>query len=495
MAAANAILKMAEQEDALFEAYLPERKKFRKGVITEWEDSIEDLIDFIMPGQGEFEFNRLRKKSFKNGVSEWTEGVAILVTVKGDRLPTEIKIGEGHVGLRVFPYVEPVKQCYNCFEYGHIQKFCKAPKKCLVCLEREHGRCEKTAVCMNCRGNHTSLSKTCWMYQRERAIRKVMAYKNVAYITAKGIVASQIGEDWDNEVIGRDGGSRDFPSFPSLPKRRIEYWESKEVPLNGELEELREAKSKAGVNMRGARRWEREQDGSKSFSTQGRGRGRGRGRLGEEERLRLSGSRGTQSPAIRISNVYEALQTEEEEMNQEEVEYEFGNGLPVERAIKRISNIEQRAQKRMIEQLEKKREEDFLSDLMRLIADKGYEQEVEKLLSDKKSTNQRSEEEEYIYWNVTKHRPDWHVPIPEKTKEKLRRRQERYEKQKEEKEAKEREYEEMATRAHQDFGWTRERANQEEDYRRGRLEELMKRIESRVCDKKIVEYEDEAAGQ
>ena len=59
MAAANAILKMAEEEDAQFYAYLPDRKKTRKGIISEWEDSVEELKDFAKPGQGEYTLERI----------------------------------------------------------------------------------------------------------------------------------------------------------------------------------------------------------------------------------------------------------------------------------------------------------------------------------------------------------------------------------------------------------------------------------------------------
>nr|XP_034190392.1 uncharacterized protein LOC117608845 [Osmia lignaria] len=476
MAAANAILKMAEQEGAGFEAFLPERKKTRKGVITEWEDSIEDLEDFIMPGQGEFKFERMKKKVVKDGKSVWTEGVAILVTVKGDRLPTDLKIGAGHVALRIFPYVEQVKQCYKCFAYGHVQMQCRSLKKCLVCLGREHGACDKTPVCLNCGGNHTSLSKTCWIHQREKLIRKVMAYKNVAYATAKGIVASQLGENWDEEDLGRDAGSRDYPM---LPTRRTEWWEAKEVPMEDELELLKEAKKKVKGDRVGIRRWESFSENMRRKQAGGRSRGRGRLRL--EEYAAEDRSPRTQGVTINVANRFDSLQQEEVETGQEEAEYVFGEGLPVERAIKRMSKMEQRAQERIIGQLEKKRDEEFLSDLMKLIKEKGYEQEVERMLNDNKREDQRTEDEEYAYWNTTRHRPNWDIPIPEKTREKLRRRKEKYEAQKAAKEAQEQTLEDIAVRAHQQYGWTKERANQEDDYRRGRLEDLMRRIEGRVC--------------
>ncbi|XP_046141315.1 uncharacterized protein LOC123987722 [Osmia bicornis bicornis] len=440
MAAANEIIKMAEKQGVGYDAFLLDRKKTRRGVITEWEDSIEELIDFVMPGQGDFKFERMRKKVTKDGKKVWTEGIAIMVTVKGDRFPTSIKIGEGHVALNVVPYIDPVKQCYRCFTYGHIQDSCKVVRKCFVCLEKEHGRCDKSPICLNCGGNHTSLSKTCWMHQRERAIRKVMAYKNVAYTyaTAKNIVARQLGVNWENEDLGREGGSRDYPV---LPLKKTDFWELKEVPLDDELYVLREAKNKSDAANMAVRRWENTLGNTRSSNLQNFGRGRGRGRLREEEKRIENSQPGARSINITLENRFEGLQEEEgasslETPAVEEREFQFGNGYPMEKAIKKISLVEQRVHRKLIEQLEKQREENFLSDLMRLIVDKGYEQEVEKMLCENKKRNSPSiEDEDYDYWNTIRHRPNWSVPIPEKIQEKFRRRRERYEAQKAAKEA------------------------------------------------------------
>ena len=52
-------------------------------------------------------------------------------------------------------------------------------------------------------------------------------------------------------------------------------------------------------------------------------------------------------------NRYEDLQDEGEKEG-EEVEYTFGNGLPMERAIKKCSRVEERANRELIEKLKKK---------------------------------------------------------------------------------------------------------------------------------------------
>ncbi|XP_034192513.1 uncharacterized protein LOC117609872 isoform X1 [Osmia lignaria lignaria] len=77
MAAANAILKFAEEDGAANNAFLPERKLVRKGVIVEWEDSIQELRDFVMPGQGDFTLEKMKKRVVREGKSEWIEGTAI----------------------------------------------------------------------------------------------------------------------------------------------------------------------------------------------------------------------------------------------------------------------------------------------------------------------------------------------------------------------------------------------------------------------------------
>nr|XP_034177247.1 uncharacterized protein LOC117602845 [Osmia lignaria] len=427
MATANEILKRAEKDNATFDASLPERKKSRKGVITDWEESIGELEEALVPGQPECTFERLKKKVIKDGKSEWVE--EILATFKGDQLPRELWIGQGHVSVRVFPFIEAVKQCYRCFAFGHIQAQCRnRNRRCIRCLENEHGTCDRPVKCLNCGGNHTSLAKVCWKFQREKAVKKVMAYRNVAYATARDMVSNQLGERgiFEDDGDWRDG-SRDFPALTMRNKMKSsEYWEKFEVSLENELQAIKESRAPVAPQVEAIRGWETIAENMRKDQTEPpRGRGRGRLNLVVEgdpvkTRERLVRRKLIELEKEKWENRYATLQPDSDPED-DEAEYTFGHGELEKAAIKKISRkMEQRANRALIEQLKKQREEEFFVDLLNLIADRGFENEVEKILRKRKYGKPPTEEEEVEYWN-TRHRPDWSVPTPAKTQAKIDR--------------------------------------------------------------------------
>ncbi|XP_076396227.1 uncharacterized protein LOC100880244 isoform X3 [Megachile rotundata] len=193
---ANKMLQDYERSEGIVGVFLPIRKRFRKGVIRDWLGTMEELQEEAMPGQGEYVLERLKRKSReKRRGRKGVVGEPLLIIFRGDALPVSLLIGQGHVGVRIWPYVEQVKQCYRCWRFGHIMKFCKGRKRlCGKCGEDFHGKCEKEAKCVNCKGNHAANEdKKCWMFQKEYAIRKVMAYKNVEFETAKEVIERAAG--------------------------------------------------------------------------------------------------------------------------------------------------------------------------------------------------------------------------------------------------------------------------------------------------------------
>ena len=135
-----------------YSAYIPNRWKFRKSVINEWNDSIESLEEQLKEVQGVFTLERMKKRILRDGKTTWEEGKSILIRMQGDSLPTKLLIGFGHVWLNVVPYVEAVKQCFRCLRYGHIQKACRAKeRRCVICTNQFHGNCTENPKCINCK--------------------------------------------------------------------------------------------------------------------------------------------------------------------------------------------------------------------------------------------------------------------------------------------------------------------------------------------------------
>nr|XP_012146121.1 PREDICTED: glutamic acid-rich protein-like [Megachile rotundata] len=248
---ANGLLKRYGRKEEKIAAFLPRRMKYRRGIIFEWEDSVEELKEEATPGQGNFVLERMKKRRIVDGKVVFEPMRAIMIVFRGSVLPTRLLIGQGHVGIKIEPYVEPVKQCYRCLRFGHVQATCREQiRKCANCGEKEHGQCGKDSKCVNCGGSHGSLSRGCWVWQREAAIRKVMAFRNVEFDTARGIVARSLGGREMDRLGGLDVdegmGSREYPALRQRERREV--WEEKEVPIERELEGVRRGREENDRN-------------------------------------------------------------------------------------------------------------------------------------------------------------------------------------------------------------------------------------------------------
>ena len=72
-------------------------------------------------------------------------------------LPLDIRIYHSRIKAKKFR-AKPT-QCYNCYEYGHIWKYCpnEDSTKCKVCSSVN--LCEKEEFCFHCDGNHSPASR------------------------------------------------------------------------------------------------------------------------------------------------------------------------------------------------------------------------------------------------------------------------------------------------------------------------------------------------
>lgn len=93
------------------------------------------------------------------------------------------------MSLRVRSFVEAVRQCFNCYKFGHVKAGCRTKQRCILCgEERMHGRCEKSLRCANCGEAYKSTDRRCSVYQYNMELKKVMAENNVSLREAEELL-------------------------------------------------------------------------------------------------------------------------------------------------------------------------------------------------------------------------------------------------------------------------------------------------------------------
>lgn len=137
---------------------IPRRASRRKGVILDWDQelSLMDLAEAMVYKEGLISLERMKRKYIDSVTREAKVKYLdkVIVTYKGSHLPRNTPIYGDMITLRIRPYIEPIRQCFNCFKFGHKKDWCKADRKCINCGEKEHGRCENETRCANCMRMH-----------------------------------------------------------------------------------------------------------------------------------------------------------------------------------------------------------------------------------------------------------------------------------------------------------------------------------------------------
>ena len=150
----------------------------------------EERLQKEFESQNVIEVKQMKKKI--DGVL--TPLPTYVLTFDLPRLPKDIKAAWLYFDVK--PYVPLPRRCFYCHRFGHINDNCrkrpKGEKKiCHNCGKDEHGECENTPFCVNCRENHPSTSKTCDRYVLEKEILAVHSKEHITYSEAKRNVLSR----------------------------------------------------------------------------------------------------------------------------------------------------------------------------------------------------------------------------------------------------------------------------------------------------------------
>ena len=155
----------------------------KKGVIrcADFKGMTEDDLQEELKYQGVTHVNRI--KITKNGKKENTN--TFILTFDTHELPKTIKAG--YLRLAVSQYIPNPLRCFKCQKFGHHKDKCRSKMTCQICSEEGHDSrdCGKDPKCVNCEGKHTSNSKDCPAWKKQKNIIKIKIEKNISFPEAR----------------------------------------------------------------------------------------------------------------------------------------------------------------------------------------------------------------------------------------------------------------------------------------------------------------------
>lgn len=179
---ANKLVANTTFMESGFRCYLTSEVGITYGVVKylELEVKEEDLMASLHSDQKIVSVKRLNRMSEEG---EWVSSETVRFGFNGSTLPSYV-FGYG-CRFKVDPYTFPVTQCASCWKYGHLTRTCPTKKPFCPKCGRGHTNCETTEYrCVNCKGKHMALSKSCPIYLKEREIRSIMCQENCIYKVA-----------------------------------------------------------------------------------------------------------------------------------------------------------------------------------------------------------------------------------------------------------------------------------------------------------------------
>ncbi|GBL87102.1 hypothetical protein AVEN_218791-1 [Araneus ventricosus] len=115
----------------------------------------------------------------------------LILTFDSAKLPENIKAG--YMRLSVRTYIPNPLRCFKSQRFGHSKTSCRGTLTCARCAEvgHESTNCTRTEKCVNCKGEHTSFSRNCIAWKREKEIISTKIKKQISYPEARKLVNSQ----------------------------------------------------------------------------------------------------------------------------------------------------------------------------------------------------------------------------------------------------------------------------------------------------------------
>ena len=138
--------------------------------------------------------------------------------------------------LRVRPYIPSPRRCYYCQMFGHVNTTCRRKLRgdseiCVNCGQEQHGECNRTPYCINCKGGHSASSKLCERYKYEREVLTLKTKEGISFKEAK----ERLAHTYKSEIFSYAGALKQSKNQEKMKSRndieRIHTSEQMEVSL------------------------------------------------------------------------------------------------------------------------------------------------------------------------------------------------------------------------------------------------------------------------
>lgn len=228
---ANKLIKSEVLSRKQYNVYIPQFLKRRLGIIKNVDRDIpeEELITMIKPLFGNtFEIihvKRLKRKIVQDNVSTYVPKQAILVSFKGQLLPSQVVIEK--MVFNVEPYIQRVVQCLKCLRYGHLSTQCKGVERCSHCGEEHNSNnCEKInpPYCVLCKGEHSATERNvCPEFSKQKYIKNLMGIENLSYRDAVTKYSNSYSNSVQSNLISTTDANFSKQNTRSSPIQKAKY--------------------------------------------------------------------------------------------------------------------------------------------------------------------------------------------------------------------------------------------------------------------------------
>ena len=114
----------------------------------------------------------------------------IILTFDEPDVPSHIFVENMRISVK--EYKDRPMQCYRCFKYGHSSTSCRNDKICVNCSRPDHGQCNENMRCINCSGSHKANNRICEEFKKEAAALLKAKAEHISIGAAKRILEKQM---------------------------------------------------------------------------------------------------------------------------------------------------------------------------------------------------------------------------------------------------------------------------------------------------------------